>query len=84
MVHSHPMAYAEVYVPDYWALLTEPWVMPHVNGGGTQMTRVKRQPDAEATVEENAARVVDNAADLYLDRVRKFETTLRSNAHHSD
>ena len=43
--------------------------------------RSKRPPDSEATPEENAARVVDNAADLYLDRVRIFETTLRSNAH---
>ena len=45
------------------------------------MPKRKRPPDAEATTEENAARIVDNAADLYLDRVRKMETTLRSNAH---
>ena len=40
----------------------------------------RRKPDPEATTEENAARVVDNAADLYLERVRVFEVTLRSNA----
>jgi hypothetical protein len=43
------------------------------------MAGPKRPPDPEATQEENAARIVDNAADLYLDRVLKLETTLRSN-----
>jgi hypothetical protein len=41
------------------------------------MTR--RDPDPEATVEENAARVIDNAADLYTERIRLFKITLRSN-----
>jgi len=42
----------------------------------------RRKPDSEATVEENAARIIDNAADQYADRVRKFEVTLRSNVAH--
>ena len=41
---------------------------------------VKRPPDPEETEQEKAARIVDNAADIYLDRISKFETTLRSNA----
>jgi hypothetical protein len=40
---------------------------------------MRRKPDEEATAEENAARVIDNAADLYADRVRLFKITLRSN-----
>jgi hypothetical protein len=39
----------------------------------------RRRPDEEATPEENAARVIDNAADMYADRVRLFKVTLRSN-----
>jgi hypothetical protein len=40
---------------------------------------VRRKPDEEATPEENAARVIDNAADQYKERVRLFKITLRSN-----
>lgn len=40
---------------------------------------MRRKPDEEATAGENAARVIDNAADLYADRVRLFKITLRSN-----
>ena len=44
------------------------------------MSKRSRPRDPEATPTEDAARVVDNAADLYADRAALFDTTLRNNA----